>query len=194
MEALAEAARDPGTHQYPSNRGRPELRQAVADFYKRRFGVELDPETEIIAALGGKECIFNLNLAFLDPDDVALAADPGYPPYTGGPTLSGSQSVLMPLVPELGFAPDLDAISERDRQRAKLMFINYPNNPTGAIVPDGLLRAGSGVRAGERRAGGARRRLHGGHLRRLRGPELPRDARAPRRWESRSSRSPRATT
>ena len=138
VEALAEAARDPGTHQYPSNRGRPELRQAVADFYKRRFGVELDPETEIIAALGGKECIFNLNLAFLDPDDVALAADPGYPPYTGGPTLSGSQSVLMPLLPELGFAPDLDAISERDRQRAKLMFINYPNNPTGAIVPDGL--------------------------------------------------------
>ncbi len=138
VEALAEAARDPGTHQYPSNRGRPELRQAVANFYRRRFGVELDPETEIIAALGGKECIFNLNLAFLDPDDVALAADPGYPPYTGGPTLSGSQSVLMPLVPELGFAPDLEAISERDRQRAKLMFINYPNNPTGAIVPDGL--------------------------------------------------------
>ncbi len=138
VEALAEAARDPGTHQYPSNRGRPELRQAVADFYERRFGVELDPETEIIAALGGKECIFNLNLAFLDPDDVALAADPGYPPYTGGPTLSGSQSVLMPLLPELGFAPDLEAISERDRERAKLMFLNYPNNPTGAIVPDGL--------------------------------------------------------
>jgi LL-diaminopimelate aminotransferase len=138
VDALAEAARDPGTHRYPSNRGRPEFRQAVADFYKRRFGVELDPETEIIAALGGKECIFNLNLAFLDPDDVALAADPGYPPYTGGPTLSGSQAVLMPLLPELGFAPDLDAISERDRERAKLMFINYPNNPTGAILPEGL--------------------------------------------------------
>jgi LL-diaminopimelate aminotransferase len=138
IDALTHAANDPGTHQYPSNRGRPEFRGAVADFYKRRFGVELDPETEIIPALGGKECIFNLNLAFLDPEDVALAADPGYPPYTGGPTLSGSQSVLMPLVPELGFAPDLEAISGEDRQRAKLMFLNYPNNPTGAILPDGL--------------------------------------------------------
>jgi LL-diaminopimelate aminotransferase len=138
IDALTEAANDPGTHQYPSNRGRPEFRGAVADFYKRRFGVELDPETEIIPALGGKECIFNINLAFLDPEDVALAADPGYPPYTGGPTLSGSQSVLMPLVPELGFAPDLEAISGEDRQRAKLMLLNYPNNPTGAILPDGL--------------------------------------------------------
>jgi LL-diaminopimelate aminotransferase len=138
IDALVSAANDPGTHQYPSNRGRPEFRQAVAGFYKRRFGVELDPENEIIPALGGKECVFNINLAFLDPDDVALAADPGYPPYTGGPTLSGSQSVLMPLVPELGFAPDLEAISAEDRQRAKLMFLNYPNNPTGAILPDGL--------------------------------------------------------
>ena len=138
IDALAKAANDPGTHQYPSNRGRPEFRQAVADFYKRRFAVELDPDTEVVPALGGKECIFNLNLAFLDPEDVALAADPGYPPYTGGPTLSGSQPVLMPLVPELGFAPDLDAISAEDRSRAKLMFLNYPNNPTGAIVPDGL--------------------------------------------------------
>ena len=138
IDALASAANDPGTHQYPSNRGRPEFRQAVAGFYKRRFGVDVDPDTEIIPALGGKECVFNINLAFLDPDDVALAADPGYPPYTGGPTLSGSQSVLMPLVPELGFAPDLEAISPEDRQRAKLMFLNYPNNPTGAILPDGL--------------------------------------------------------
>jgi LL-diaminopimelate aminotransferase len=138
IDALTSAANDPGTHQYPSNRGRAEFRQAVADFYKRRFDVELDPETEIIPALGGKECVFNINLAFLDPDDVALAADPGYPPYTGGPTLSGSQSVLMPLVPELGFAPDLDAISAEDRRCAKLMFLNYPNNPTGAILPDGL--------------------------------------------------------
>jgi LL-diaminopimelate aminotransferase len=138
VDALAKAANDPGTHQYPSNRGRAEFRQAVADFYRRRFGVELDPETEIIPALGGKECIFNLSLAFLDPEDVALAADPGYPPYTGGPTLSGSSSVLMPLVPHLGFAPDLDAISAEDRERAKLMFLNYPNNPTGAILPDGL--------------------------------------------------------
>jgi len=136
IDALADAARDPATHQYPSNRGRPEFRQGVADFYKRRFGVTFDPDTEIIPALGAKECIFNLNLAFLDPGDTALASDPGYPVYTGGPLLSGAEPVLMPLVPELGFAPDLDAVS--DPASAKLMFLNYPNNPTGAIAPDGL--------------------------------------------------------
>jgi LL-diaminopimelate aminotransferase len=136
VDALADAARDPGTHQYPSNRGRPEFRQGVADFYERRFGVSLDPDTEIIPALGAKECIFNLNLAFLDPGDTALASDPGYPVYTGGPLLSGAEPVLMPLKPELAFAPDLDAIE--DPASAKLMFLNYPNNPTGAIVPDGL--------------------------------------------------------
>jgi LL-diaminopimelate aminotransferase len=136
IDALADAARDPGTHQYPSNRGRPEFRQAVADFYERRFGVALDPDTEIVPALGAKECVFNLNLAFLDPGDTALASDPGYPVYTGGPLLSGGEPVLMPLKPELGFAPDLDAIEQPER--AKLMFLNYPNNPTGAVVPDGL--------------------------------------------------------
>jgi LL-diaminopimelate aminotransferase len=136
VDALADAARDPGTHQYPSNRGRPEFRQGVAKFYERRFGVALDPDTEIIPALGAKECIFNLNLAFLDPGDTALASDPGYPVYTGGPLLSGAEPVLMPLVPELGFAPDLDAIE--DPARARLMFLNYPNNPTGAVLPDGL--------------------------------------------------------
>src|SRR5918996_1174617 len=108
VDALAAGASDPGTHQYPSNRGRPELREAFARFYERRFGVELDLDTEIIPALGAKECVFNLNLAFLDPDSVALAADPGYPVYTGGPLLAGAEPVLMPLVPERGFAPDLD--------------------------------------------------------------------------------------
>jgi LL-diaminopimelate aminotransferase len=136
--ALSHAAADAGTHQYPSNRGRPELREAYARFYERRFGVTLDPETEIIPALGAKECVFNLNLAFLDPDSVALAADPGYPVYTGGPLLAGAEAVLMPLVPELGFAPDLDAIGGEVAERARLMYLNYPNNPTGAIVPDGL--------------------------------------------------------
>ncbi|HEX8073550.1 MAG TPA: aminotransferase class I/II-fold pyridoxal phosphate-dependent enzyme, partial [Thermoleophilaceae bacterium] len=95
VEALATAARDPGTHQYPSNRGRPELRQAVAGFYSRRFGVELDPAAEIVPALGAKECIFNLNLAFLDTGDAALASDPGYPVYTGGPVLTGADAVLL---------------------------------------------------------------------------------------------------
>jgi LL-diaminopimelate aminotransferase len=138
IDALAAGAADPGTHRYPSNRGRSELREAVARFYERRFGVRLDPESEIVPALGAKECIFNLNLAFLDPDSVALAADPGYPVYTGGPLLSGSEAVLMPLVPELGFAPDLDAIGGDVAERARLLYLNYPNNPTGAVVPDGL--------------------------------------------------------
>src|SRR3954467_1275577 len=138
VAAAQAAVADPGTHQYPSNRGRPELREAFARFYERRFGVTLDPDTEIVPALGAKECVFNVNLAFLDPGDAALAADPGYPVYTGGPLLAGAEPVLMPLVPELGFAPDLDAISAADRERARLLFLNYPNNPTGAVVPDGL--------------------------------------------------------
>jgi LL-diaminopimelate aminotransferase len=138
IDALAQAACDPGTHQYPANRGRPELREAFARFYARRFGVTLDAETEIVPALGAKECVFNLNLAFLDPDSVALAADPGYPVYTGGPLLAGAEAVLMPLLPERGFAPDLDAIGADVAERARLLYLNYPNNPTGAILPDGL--------------------------------------------------------
>src|SRR5829696_4491072 len=138
VEALQRAAADPGTHQYPSNRGRPEFREAVAAFYERRFGVKLDPATEIVPALGAKECVFNLNLALLDPGDAALAADPGYPVYTGGPLLAGAEPVLMPLLPERGFAPDLDAIQPSDRERGRVMYLNYPNNPTGAVVPEGL--------------------------------------------------------
>jgi LL-diaminopimelate aminotransferase len=138
VEAMKVALDDPATHQYPSNRGRADFRQAFADFYDKRFGVEIDPADEVIPAIGAKECIFNLCNAFLDPGDVALASDPGYPVYTGGPLLNGSDSVLMPLVPEKGFAPDLSAISAEDAAKAKLMFINFPNNPTGAIVPDGF--------------------------------------------------------
>jgi LL-diaminopimelate aminotransferase len=138
VAAAQAAVADPSTHTYPSNRGRPEFRQAIAAFYARRFGVELDPEDEVMSAIGAKECIFNLNLAFLDPGDIALASDPGYPVYTSGPLLAGAEAVLMALKPELGFAPDLNAITPEQWQRARLMFINYPNNPTGAIVPDGL--------------------------------------------------------
>ena len=139
VEAMQEAVADPGTHRYPSNRGRQEFREAISDFYERRFDVDdIDPETEVIPAIGAKECIFNLNLAFLDPGDVALAADPGYPVYTGGPLVAGGEPVLMPLVPERGFVPDLDAIDTGARERARLMYLNYPNNPTGAVVPDGF--------------------------------------------------------
>ena len=96
------------------------------------------PSSEIIPAIGAKEAIFNLNLAFLDPGDYALAADPGYPVYTGGPWLAGAEPVLMALEPEHGFVPDLGAIDEDVARRAKLMFLNYPNNPTGAVVPEGF--------------------------------------------------------
>ncbi len=138
VEAAQRAVANPSTHTYPSNRGREEFREAVASFYGRRFAVTIDHDSEVMPAIGAKECIFNLNIAFLDPTDVALAADPGYPVYTGGPLLAGSEAVLMPLVPELGFIPDLDAIDAATRERARLLFVNYPNNPTGAVVPDGF--------------------------------------------------------
>jgi LL-diaminopimelate aminotransferase len=136
VEAMREAVADPGTHRYPSNRGRSEFREALAGFYEHRFGVEIDPESEVIPAIGAKECIYNLCFAFLDPEDVALAADPGYPVYTGGPLLAGAETVLLPLVPELGFVPDLEAIDEFALANARLLFINYPNNPTGAVAPE----------------------------------------------------------
>ena len=138
VEAMREAVGDPSTHRYPSNRGRPEFRDAFATFYDRRFGADVDAATEVIPAIGAKECIYNLCFAFLDPGDVALAADPGYPVYTAGPVLAGAEAELMPLVPELGFVPDLDAIPAEKLAAARLLFVNYPNNPTGAIVPDGF--------------------------------------------------------
>ena len=138
VEAMQEAVAEPAYHQYPSNRGRDEFREAFAGFYDRRFGVEIDPKTEVIPAIGAKECIYNLCFAFLDPGDVALASDPGYPVYTGGPILAGAEAELLPLVPELGFAPDLSAVPADVAAKARLMFINYPNNPTGAVVPVGF--------------------------------------------------------
>jgi LL-diaminopimelate aminotransferase len=138
VEAMREAIEDPGTHNYPSNRGREEFREAFAGFYEQRFGVEIDPEDEVIPAIGAKECIYNLCFAFLDPGDVALASDPGYPVYTGGPILAGGRVELLPLLPELSFAPDLSAVPADLAARSRLMFINYPNNPTGAVVPEGF--------------------------------------------------------
>jgi LL-diaminopimelate aminotransferase len=138
VEAMREAVADPDYHRYPSNRGRDEFRQGFAGFYQRRFGVEIDPKSEVIPAIGAKECIYNLCFAFLDPGDVALASDPGYPVYTGGPILAGAEARLLPLVPGLGFAPDLDAVPDDVAARARLMFVNYPNNPTGAVVPEGF--------------------------------------------------------
>jgi LL-diaminopimelate aminotransferase len=141
VEAMQRAVADPSNHRYPSNRGRDEYRAAVANFYENRFGVRLAADGQVMPALGAKECIYNLCFAFLDPGDAALAADPGYPVYTAGPALARAEAVLLPLEPGLGFVPDLDRLTEEAAgtlDRARLMFINYPNNPTGAVVPDGF--------------------------------------------------------
>jgi LL-diaminopimelate aminotransferase len=126
----------PDTHRYPSNRGRRAFRKAVAAFYDRRFGVALDPETEVLPLLGGKEGVAHVCWSMLDPGDVCLAADPGYPVYTSGPLLAGAEPVLMPLTAEHAFQPDLDGIADGVRSRANLLFCNYPNNPTGAVIED----------------------------------------------------------
>src|SRR4051794_13268019 len=138
VRAMQDAVAQNDNQKYPSNRGRSEYREAFAGFYEDRFGVEIDPEDEVIPAIGAKECIYNLSFAFLDPGDVALASDPGYPVYTAGPLLAGAKAELLPLVPELGFAPDLTAVPADVASRARLMFLNYPNNPTGAVVPEGF--------------------------------------------------------
>ena len=138
VEAMQAAVADPANQKYPSNRGRVEFRNAVAGFYESAFEVELDAETQIIPALGSKECLYNLCFAFLDPGDIALASDPGYPVYTGGPVLAGAEPVLVSLDAARGFAPDFDAIPEEKLEAARLLFLNYPNNPTGAVVPDGV--------------------------------------------------------
>jgi LL-diaminopimelate aminotransferase len=132
------AVADPANHRYPTNRGREEFQRAFAEFYEKRFGVSIDPESEVIPGIGAKECIYNLCFAFLDPGDIALASDPGYPVYTGGPVLAGAEAVVLPLVPELGFVPDLEGIDPMALSKARLMFLNYPNNPTGAVAPDGF--------------------------------------------------------
>ena len=134
VEAMATAVRDPATHQYPSNRGTNEFREAVAGFYRERFGVQLDPKTEVLPVLGGKEGVAHIALACLDPGDICLSPDPGYPPYTSGPVFSGADVHYLPLREENGFWPELEAISADVLERANLLFLNYPNNPTGATA------------------------------------------------------------
>jgi LL-diaminopimelate aminotransferase len=136
IAALAEAAADPATHQYPSNQGELGFREAVAGFYASRFGVALDPADQIVPLLGAKEGIAHICQVLIDPGDVALAADPGYPVYVTGPKLADGTAEHLPLVPELGFQPDLEAIPAATLERAKMIFVSYPNNPTGAVIED----------------------------------------------------------
>ena len=166
----------------------------MAGFYSRRFGVELDPDREVLPLLGGKEGVAHVCFAMLDPGDVCLAADPGYPVYTSGTLLAGAEPHLMPLTAENRFLPDLDGIGRDVTDRANLLFCNYPNNPTGAVVEDDFFDrlAAFGRRSG--RARRPRQRLLRDHVRRLRRTELPRLRRARAMPGSRCSRSRRPTT
>jgi LL-diaminopimelate aminotransferase len=137
VEAAAAAVRDPSTHRYPSNQGRREFREAAASFYRDRFGVELDPATEVIPVLGGKEAVGHIAMVCLDPGDLCLSPEPGYPPYTSGPVFSGADVHYLPLTEANAFFPDLEVIPDELADRSNLLYLNYPNNPTGAVVPDG---------------------------------------------------------
>lgn len=134
IEKLYQAARDPATHRYALDQGMSSLRKAIGEWYGQRFNVKLDPETEILPLIGSKEGIAHLPLAFLNAGDYSLVPDPGYPPYKGGTILAGGKPYLMPLKEENAFLPDLKKIALNIRRKAKLMYVNYPNNPTAAIA------------------------------------------------------------
>ena len=135
IEALHRSATNPKHHGYAGYFGTPALRQAIADHYARRFGVELDVATEVQPLIGSKEGIANLALGWLDAGDIALVPDPGYPSYRMGTSLAGGETYALPLLAENDFLPDLDAIPDEIASRARLLWLNYPNNPTGAVAP-----------------------------------------------------------
>ncbi len=132
IRALQKASEDPSHHRYPSYEGLADFRRAVAGWYRRRFGVELDPLRQVLSLIGSKEGIAHLPLAFVDPGDVGLYTDPGYPVYPVSIAFAGGEAVSLPLKRENGFLPDLDAVEEEKARRAKILFFNYPNNPTSA--------------------------------------------------------------
>ena len=134
IQKLREASGDLPNHRYPESEGLPEFRKATADWYQRRFGVSLDPETEVISLIGAKEGIGHAALCFIEPGDIALVPDPGYPVYSVGTWFAGGECHWMPLKEENGWLPDLEAIPEDVARRAKVIWLNYPNNPTGAIA------------------------------------------------------------
>ncbi|HLF72018.1 MAG TPA: LL-diaminopimelate aminotransferase [Dehalococcoidia bacterium] len=134
MESLHRAADDPANHRYPESDGLPELRRAMANWYERRFGLSFDPDKEVQPLLGSKEGINNVALCLVDPGDVVLIPSPGYPPYTTGTIFAGGEPFYMPLREEDGFLPNFSAIPDEIARRAKVMWLNYPNNPTGAVA------------------------------------------------------------
>ncbi|MBI3625671.1 MAG: LL-diaminopimelate aminotransferase [Candidatus Rokubacteria bacterium] len=134
IRALQRAAEDPETHRYPSYEGMLAFRQAVADWYAKRFNVRLDPEQEVLALIGSKEGTAHMPLAFVNPGDVVLVPDPGYPVYAAGTWFAGGEVHWMPLRRQNAFLPDLAAIPAETARRAKLMYLNYPNNPTAAVA------------------------------------------------------------
>jgi LL-diaminopimelate aminotransferase len=134
IERMCQAAHDPVNHRYPETDGLPKLRQAIAEWYERRFGVTLDPAKEVLPLLGSKEGIGHMALCFIEPGDLALVPDPGYPPFSRGTILAGGEPYSMPLKEENDFLPDFEAIPDGVADKAKLMWLNYPNNPTGAVA------------------------------------------------------------
>ncbi len=134
LDVLCNSARHPAHHGYAGYRGLAILRQAIADYYGRRFNVTVDAETQVVPLIGSKEGIVNMALAVLDPGDLALVPDPGYAPYTMGAALAGAEAYTFPLLAERDFLPDFDAIPAQVADRARLMWLNYPNNPTGATA------------------------------------------------------------
>jgi LL-diaminopimelate aminotransferase len=132
VQAMREAVADPSTHRYPSYYGGPEFRGAVAGWYARRFGVQLDPETEVMALIGSKEGIGHIAFAYIDPGDEALIPDPGYPVYGVSTRLAGGRPVSLPMTEASGFLPDLDAA--RVGGRTKTIWLNFPSNPTAAVA------------------------------------------------------------
>jgi len=134
IEALSRAALDPANHRYALDQGMPLLRRAIEAWYKRRFNVKLDPDSEILPLIGSKEGIAHFPLAFLNQGDYSLVPDPCYPPYKGGTILAGGKPYLMPLLEKNAFLPDLKKIPLAARKKAKIIFVNYPNNPTSAVA------------------------------------------------------------
>lgn len=134
VKALQEAAENPTFHRYSPFRGYDFLKQAVSEFYRREYGVDIDPETEVAVLFGGKVGLVEISQCFLNPGDVALVPDPGYPDYWSGIAMAGAEMALMPLREENDFLPDFSSISDSTWKQAKLMFLNYPNNPTGAVA------------------------------------------------------------